>query len=237
MFEVDDQSTTEVTPTVVDQLVGEGKKYKTVDELAKAYMNADEFMETLKSENRTLKEQVTKVATLEEVMERLNQQGKPASTPTEDPPQTQKPLSTEELQALVESTVTGMETSKTRTENLKRANKLLKEAFGDKAEEVFKEVAKSPELEGVYRQLAQVDPDEFIKRFTAVPKNTGAQPDNGGTAILHQAGGNRVQIEGTKEYYDNVRRTDKALYYSQDFQIKMDRAVRSNPDRYFGKTS
>lgn len=235
MFKVDDQSNNEVTPTVVDQLVGEGKKYQSVDELAKAYMNADEFLETLKAENRELKEKATKVATIDEVMERINSQSKPADVVADQPAQSQG-LTKEELQALVEATVTGMETSKTRTENLKKANTLLKEAFGEKAEEAFKEVAKTPELEKVYQQLAEVDPQEFIKRFVAVPKNTAAQPDTGGTAVLHTPGGNRIQVEGTKEFYDNIRRTNASLYYSQDFQLQMDKAVRSNPDKYYGRS-
>ena len=38
-------------------LVGDGQKYKTPEELAKAYSNADQFIEQLKDENRKLREQ------------------------------------------------------------------------------------------------------------------------------------------------------------------------------------
>ena len=41
------QDTAEPT---VDQLVGEGKKYATVDDLAKAYANADMFIGQLKTD-------------------------------------------------------------------------------------------------------------------------------------------------------------------------------------------
>lgn len=240
MFNVDDQSTTGGTDVtnMADQLVGEGKKYKSVDDLAKAYMSIDEFVETLKAENHELKEKVTKASTIDEVIERINKA--PVTGMSKDPSAStaQGLVSAEEITKLVEKTITGLETSKSRTENLKKANMLLKEAYGDKAEEVFKEVAKTPELESVYRQLAQVDPDEFIKRFVSVPKNTSAAPDTGGQAgVLHIPGSNRATIEGTKDYYDNIRKTDKARYYSQDFQIKMDRAVRNNPSLYYGKSN
>lgn len=42
-------------PITVDVLVGEGRKYKTQDELAKAYVNADSFIEQLKRDLATAK--------------------------------------------------------------------------------------------------------------------------------------------------------------------------------------
>lgn len=237
VFKVDDQSTVQQdTDEVVAALVGEGKKYKTITDLAKAYMNIDEFVETLKAENHELKEKVTKASTIDEVMERLSSQSKAGVSDPSTVTQSTGGVSADEIQKLVEKTVTGLETSKTRTENLKKANALLAEAFGDKAGEVFKDVASTPELENVYRELAQVAPEKFIQHFLNVPKNTGVQPDTSGSVSATTTGTSvRVSQPGTKEYYDNVRKTNKALYYSQEFQVGMDKAVRSNPDLYYGK--
>src|SRR5687767_9591535 len=71
---------TPAKPVVPDQdnplaiLVGEGRKYKTVEELAKAYIHIDGFAETLKGENTKLREDLAKSTTLDQVLERLKAQ-------------------------------------------------------------------------------------------------------------------------------------------------------------------
>lgn len=226
---------TNSAPNPLEILVGEGKKYKTMEDLAKAYLNADEHISTLTGENAALREQVTKATTIEEVMERLNKQGQSHSQ--NDNSATTGSLTPEDVRKLVTEAVTGLETSKTRTDNMKRANALMQEHFGEKAGAVFKEVAKTPELEKLYKELAQVDPDEFIRRFADVPKNT-TQTDSGSTTntpTIPVGNGGRINQIGTKEYYDNIRRTKPGLYYSSDFQLEMDKVVRGNKDLYYGR--
>ena len=66
------------TGNPIEELVGEGKKYRSVEDLAKAYKNADQFIETLKTEKRTLEEQyhdaIAKNRSIEEIIEALNKQ-------------------------------------------------------------------------------------------------------------------------------------------------------------------
>ncbi len=234
---VQTSTATQAQSDIVAALVGEGKKYKTVDELAKAYINADGFIETLKAENRELKEKTTAAKTIDDVLERLQQQH--ATQQTDKSSGSSEGVSVDDLTKLVEATVTGLESKKQREGNLLKADAKMKEAFGEKAADKFAEVAATPELKRVYMELASVDPDKFVSLFTGnVLKNT-ANADQGGvnTTVNYSSTnqGGRVNTAGAKEYYDNVRRTNPSLYYSQDFQIKMDSLVRSNPDLYYGK--
>jgi len=240
-----DGVSTQATPTGVDTqtqsemvaaLVGEGKKYKTVDDLAKAYVNADDFIEQLKAENRELKEKVVATKTIDDVLERLKQQ----QSQSVDQP-TNGSIAPSDLARLVEQTVTGMETKKQRESNLLKADAKMKEVFGEKAAEKFAEVAATPDLKRVYMELASVDPDKFVSLFagTNVLKNTASADASGGvnTTVNYSSTnqGGRVNTPGTKEYFDNVRRTNPSVYYGQEFQLKMDSSVRSNPDLYYGK--
>jgi hypothetical protein len=225
------------TSDIVSALVGEGKKYKTFDDLAKGYINADGFIEQLKAENRDLKEKVTAAKTVDDVLQRLNQQ---QTTQESDPsPAPTKGVDVSELSKLVEATVTGLETQKQRRSNMLKADAKMKEVFGEKAGEKFAEFASTPELQKVYTELASVDPDKFISLFVGdVPKNTGV--GSGGTVntTVNYSSANpsgRVQQFGTKEYFDNIRRTNPKSYYSTDFQLKMDTAVRTNPNLYYKK--
>ena len=241
-----DTATSQPSPTsdapqtqseMVAALVGEGKKYKTIDDLAKAYINADDFIEQLKAENRELKERVTATKTIDDVLERLKQQ---QSQPV-DQPATGQHIAPSDLAKLVEQTVTGLETKKQRESNLLKADAKMREVFGEKAAEEFAKVAVTPDLKKVYMELAAVDPDKFVGLFTGgnVPKNTASADVSGGvnTTVNYSTTnqGGRANTPGTKEFYDNVRRSNPALYYSQDFQLKMDQTVRNNPNLYYGK--
>ena len=215
---------------MVAALVGEGKKYKTVDDLAKAYISADEFIEKLKLENHELREKTTAAKTIDDVLERLNQRQNIENAD-------QQPSVTD-LTKLVEQAVTGLETKKQRESNLLKADKLMKEMYGEKAGDKFAELASTPELKTAYMQLASVDPDKFVSLFSGgKPPSTGVETSSGvNTTISYTStNGVRVNQEGTKEYFDNIRRTNPTMYYSQDFQLKMDKTVRSNPDVYYGK--
>jgi len=221
---------TQTQSEMVAALVGEGKKYKTIDDLAKAYVSADEFIERLKAENHELREKAVATKTIDDVLERLNQ--RQTTEPVDQQP------SVADLTTLVEQAVTGLETKKQREGNLLKADAKMKELFGEKAAEKFEAVAATPELKQVYMQLAAVDPDKFVSLFSGTPTpsagvETGSSVNT--TTTYSSTNGVRVQQEGTKEFYDNMRRTNPSLYYSQDFQLKMDRSVRSNPDLYYGK--
>ena len=71
------------------ELVGEGKKYKDATELAKAYANADQFIETLKSEKHTLEEEYNgfklKAKTVEDVLSRLDMKPEPKPVTANEP--------------------------------------------------------------------------------------------------------------------------------------------------------
>lgn len=225
------------TSEIVSALVGEGKKYKTLDDLAKGYINADGFIEQLKAENRELKEKAVAAKTVDDVLQRLNQQ---QTTQDSDPtPAPAKGIDVSELSKLVEATVTGLETQKQRQSNMLKADAKMKELFGEKAGAKFAEFASTPELQKVYTELASVDPDKFISLFSGdVPKNTGVGGSGTVNTAANYAAANpsgRLQQFGTKEYFDNVRRTDPKTYYSTDFQLKMDTAVRTNPSLYYRK--
>ena len=84
--------------SLFNALVGETQKYKTPDDLAKAYANADQFIETLKEENRKLREQAAQAKTIDDVLERITTQ---SNAPVDDTP-TDSGLTPDVVQQLVE---------------------------------------------------------------------------------------------------------------------------------------
>ena len=233
----DDQSKSAPAPATTDAslfqaLVGETQKYKTPDDLAKAYTNADQFIETLKEENRKLREQVTQAKTIDEVLERMSKQG--STTEDDNPPA--PGITPDFVQQLVEKTLEGRKQQDTRTSNLLKADQMMKEKFGEKAAEVFKQRASSPEKAQVLMQLAATDPAEFVNLFTGSTNVQANNFDAGSmnTTSVASNSGNRANTEWTKEWTTKVRKEDPNRYWSQEFQYKLQQTVSKNPSLYFG---
>jgi hypothetical protein len=227
-------TTTTATPVVelFTSLVGENQKYKTPEDLAKAYNNADQFIETLKEDNRKLREQVTQAKTIDEVLERMSKQN---VAPVDDNPPVQG-FSSEDVQQLVEKTLLGREVAKTKTDNLLLADKLMKDKFGEKAEEMFKQRAANPEKARILMELAATDPAEFVSLFNGVvPPANNMDSGSVNTTSVASSSGNRAAIEGTKEWAAKVRKENPNQYWSQEFQHKLQQTVTKNPALYFGQ--
>lgn len=234
-------STTTTQSEEISLLVGEGRKYKTIEELAKAYLNADSFIEQLKAENQELRTKTVEAKTIDEVLERLtaNQSSAASATASDQAPSTNG-LSATDVAKIVQQTVTGLETAKIKEGNIKKADAKMREAFGDKAAEVYKSVAKTPELHTAYMQLAEADPEQFVALFTKQSTTSqGSQVDSGSnvnTTMTYTSGNNvRENTQGTKEYYAKIRKEDPKRYYSQSIQLEMNKSAVSDPKKYFGK--
>lgn len=224
-------------PESVALLVGEGRKYKTIEELAKAYVNIDGFAETLKSENAALKEDAKKAATLDEVLKRLEVKAD-NSTQDQRAQTTQSGLSVADVATIVQQQITGRETQRTQEANLLKADTEMRKLFGDKAEEVFRKEAATPDMKKALMALAAVAPDKFVALFQ--PATTGGTTTDNSSVVNTAAltGGNvsgRVADPGCKEFYDNLRRTKPAHYYSSAVQSTMNKVAVDNPRHFFNR--
>lgn len=227
------QSSTTTDGQLFTALVGETQKYKTPEDLAKAYTNADQFIETLKEENRKLREQAAAAKTIDEVLERMSKQ---SGAPENDNPPVQgfKP---EDVQQLVEKTLESRDAATRKKSNLELADKLMKEKFGGKAGEIFQQRANSPEKVKALMDLAAIDPTEFITLFTGTTNVQANSMDSGSvnTTSVPSSGGDRSVIEGTKEWAAKIRKDNPSQYWSQEFQYKLQQTVSKNPALYFGQ--
>jgi hypothetical protein len=236
------QSTTQQNSTTPDSqvaiLVGEGRKYKTIEDLAKAYINLDGFTEKLKGENAEFREKLAGAKTIDDVLQRLTA-SQDASTQDQGADKG-KSLTADEIAKIVRSQITGLETEKSRRENMLKADAAMKKQFGEKAGEVFSQAAATPEKKQALMQLASVDPDAFVKLFVPAAAAQGTtQTDSGSTVNTAALGditqSSRVNDPGTKDFYDALRKKEPRKYYSQEIQLAMHKAAQANPEKYFGR--
>ena len=113
--------------SLVAALVGSGKKYATLEELAKSRLEADSFIDTLKSENAELRKEQSSRTTIMDVMDAIKAQNKDSEI-------TSDPLSDEDLQRRITETIEQRDAERTKSMNRADAKKLVLEQLdGDES--------------------------------------------------------------------------------------------------------
>jgi len=215
----------------LEKYVGEGKKYKDVEELAKAYDNANAFIPTLKADMEALKE-----FTLEQLASRANasnpNQPDPPLNPNErdgshpNPANPAPPKEREEvdLNERIKQALEERDTEKRLKENAKITEEAMLKHYGSKEAAVEAIRVKAEELNVSPQWLADSafqSPKAFFgvmgiseetPRSTSTPN---ASSDVNPRTIEQKFGGPKPN---TYAWYDNIRRTDPKRYRSPELQ-------------------
>lgn len=224
----------ETEPVVVDnpleELVGDGKKYKTVEELAKAYKNADQFIETLKTEKRTAEEQyhdaISKSKSIEEILAALNET---KTTIVEKPTQTQEPV---DVRGEVAKVMAERETAAKKKETADTSWSKLAELYGDldKARVAVTEyVGGDPVKAKLIETLGSTNPDEMVKFMSSMKKPIETFTDDGTPS---NADPNGIPAALTWKLAKDIKKNNPRLFNSMKFQKALHSAAASNTDFY-----
>jgi hypothetical protein len=131
-------NTASAIPTELTEWVGEGKKYRTVEDAMKSVPHAQSHIQKLEAERVALQEELAKRKAAEEVLAEI----KAASTKTVETPA--KSVDEATIAAIAARTLEQREQTRIYESNAQSVAGTLKEKFGDKAEDVYK--AKAAEL-------------------------------------------------------------------------------------------
>lgn len=204
------------TVSPLTTLVGEGKKFKTVEDLAKGKLEADNFIEQLKKEKAELHAALQSKATEAKVQETIQE-----TTQTN----TKASVGEDNLRTLVAQTVQNLFAEQEVQSNIVTVNKKLQEVYGDNA---AKKVAdRAAELNvGVdfLKSVAAKSPSAFYKLLDT----TQAQAPSGGVAQSTVTTPISLDTKQGKNWedYQNMRKTDPVTYYSSAVQNEIYQARR-----------
>ena len=167
-----------VVPPELTEIVGEGKKYATVDDALKAVPHAQKHIKTLEEELAQIREDLSKRKTTEELLAELKETGiSPAPTPA-----AKQEITPDQVAQLVTQALEQRQTEEARKVNVTKVTSAFTEAFGDKAEENFINIAKEAGLSiANLNSLAATSPIAVLKLAGLVNKQ---QPSN----ITHPKG-------------------------------------------------
>jgi hypothetical protein len=209
----------------LEDLVGEGKKFKSVEDLARAKIEADNFIAKIKAENEELRREVTvstrpAVDRTQEILDRMEALfNKPV---TERQPVPQEPERTE-VKGLtakdVEDLLIQRERQAQAERNLNTVKTKLAEVYGDKYGDALKSMAEKNGLTASYiDQLAATAP-QVVLNLMAQQK-----PDGLFTPPQSAVNVNFAPTAGphkTKSWYNQLKATDRAKYFSKEVQLQM----------------
>jgi hypothetical protein len=210
---------------VLKELVGEGKKFKTVEDLAKGKLESDTFIEQLKSEQAALRlelaakeEKVKEAATLKELMDKLDK-AKPNSTGKEET----TPLSRDELKKMFLDTVEERDKSTARTSNRAKANEVLLGKFGGDAEKASTYVASKAKELGLTKEALGELSETSPNAFTQLLGLQGTSSSQSGTVNSMKTVNTEAFIpsgNGAKDisYYAELRKKDSKAFFAPKTQ-------------------
>jgi hypothetical protein len=229
-FNSDDQNGNSNEQDYVAKIVQEkGETWKDPQALAKGYLSAQEYIQSIERKNQELLEDLTKSKTREEVLEELRKQNvQPTGreTHTQDSTSTgdgnTSQTSVEDIKSMIVETLTERERSNTAAQNLREADAKLSEKFGTDAASVVD--AKAKEL-GLSKErlteIASESPTAFLNLIGEPPQAEGNRTP-ASTVNTQGDSFNRDSNQRDWGYYQKMRRENPKLYYSAKMQRQLD---------------
>lgn len=217
-----------------DDLVGEGKKYKTNDDAAKAIFEKDRFIEQLKSEAEEFRKELqsrSAVDKSQEILDRLDALRKEPVTEgrlTTEPERTEvKGLSVEDVDKLLQA----RERKAQENANIAKVKAALEEEFGDQYDKALKSIGEKNGLTPkALDELAAQAPQLVLNLINGVvKKDVGFTPPNSSlsTGFVPTSGNIR-----TRSYYNKMKETDRTKYFSAEVRAQQYKDAMSLGDAF-----
>lgn len=217
------------TQNALETLVGEDKKFKTVDDLAKGKLEADNHIQRLEGELAELRTKVTATSTLEEMLAKLQQTPKPEPTPEPKPEahQPAKPAGITE-DALAEKVRELLEEKDRQSivqRNVQEVTNRLVSVYGDevKANEFVRQRAAELQVPLDYLQdVAARSPKAFFELVKVAEPVAPPGPTHGDknpAALSKHSPGVKPN---TYKWYQEIRKTDPEAYKKLQLQMHND---------------
>jgi hypothetical protein len=209
------------------ELVGEGKKFKSLEDLAVGKQEADKHIEQLEGELKLLREQMgsleeqsNKAATVSDLVAAVRNANKPDV-------EGNQPVSEEQLQEMVASIMDGRTEAQTRASNYQEANQSVLDKFNgdvEAARTYTAERAKQLHMTAAQlKALGEESPSAF-KQLMDVKPSTGSQSTQAvpGAVQTGSMAPRMDAIDGhhTKAYYDKLKAEIGPAKYWNDTKIQ-----------------
>lgn len=228
VFEAADQGGESKETNPLEELVGEDKKFKTLEDLARGKLEADAFIEKLKEENALALSELekhnkdvddsVKVSDLIQAVKDAQQQDSEGNNQ----------MTEEDLSNKVREILRGENAKATAEANRAKGNELVLQKVGGDVEAAKIYVAERAKELGItpakLAELSEVSPDAFAKLVDSEPSisSRGKVPvqDRNPQAMKHTSSVETIEGRHTKAYYDRLRKEMGTVKYLQNRKLQ-----------------
>lgn len=232
----EDQPAQNETPTsLYETLVGEGKKFKTVEDLAKAKLESDRFIEQLKEEPKQLREDLNRLVEetrlLKELATRNN--GAPLAQQEQKTPDSSSPEI--DLDARIRETLKRTAEEDRRQQNINQVNEAMVQTYGtlEKAKEVLKQKATELGVGAEFLQdVAARSPKAFFQTV-GITEVARAQMTSANSTVNTAAMGSTGVKTNTYKWYQQLRKDNPSMYNSPKIQNQMMKDALNQGDAFY----
>ena len=235
LFDTEDPGNENNDNNPFETLVGDGKKFKTPEDLAKAKIEADSFIDKLKGELQEMRTELQSRLTLEEMMDKIKPQEPagemPTTTQQEPGPSEAKEVN---LQEEVRRLLSEEKSKEQRTQNIETVRSTLKERFGSDYNNRLRSLSQELSVsEKFLSDMAATSPQAFLRLVDSSNQSrqtpTGAPPRSSMDVNTQMNEGSRKNWA----YYSNLRKSDPRSYFSAKVQAEIHKeAMRQGPKFY-----
>lgn len=218
----------------LELLVGEGKKYATVEEMAKGMVHSQSHITKLESEATTLQEDAQKAKSIDEILAAVNAEkgNNQHSEQQEQSDQTTQQPDTVDIATQIKNALAEQAQTTSAQANVKQVTDSLGKSLGTRADEVYSRVGK--ELGVNLDELSKTAPDAVIRLCTGQQTTVNQQqgdltPSQHNHVLTHSSVIAELSYEGIQEL--NAK---GGMTREQKFQLEMDNAI-AQGDKFFDK--
>lgn len=221
------QTPLDETKNYLEELVGEGKKFKDANDLAKGKAFGDAHIATLERTLAEMRVELQTRKTAEELIHKISLANKQDPSSGRDPPVLENEvlnksgLSAED----VEKMLLEREMKRTRDNNLNETSQKLREVYGDNAASTIQAKAQELGVSSDYlKSLAQDSPKVFISLFGKVPEST-KEPFNAPPKSGIRTSSTAADTGEKWSDFQKTKRENPNLYWSVGYQRKLTEAA------------
>lgn len=246
LFDQNDNPQLDQSKNYLDELVGEGKKFKTVEDLARGKAESDLYIQTvntradqLRDDYLQLREQLnardseaTAQAKFDEMLSRYETIRNNPQSPVEPPERKPTPqFDPSKLDSLIEEKLLKTEADRKAATNFSSVQKKLKEQLGSNYQSVLQERMNELDLttEDI-NSLARKSPTAF---FNTLGLNQQQQESlvSGPRSTQRSSFAPKAAEKRTWSYYENLRKANPKIYYDPKIANQMhDDAIALGPE-------
>lgn len=229
---LDQSNTVQTDPNknYLEELVGEGKKFKTPEDLARGKYEADQMIshknqqfDQLREDYLKLREEYTSRAKLEDLVDQLAQRQLASSeSNTQNTNEASKPsIDPKEIESLVSSKIQEFELSKKQTENFNQVRSRLSERYGNNYQSVLKEQIEQLGLTEMFvNDLARNHPQVLYKTLGLDQPKSSEQFQAPPRSQRNDSFAPSTQ-KRTWSYYQKMRKENPKLWLDNKTQTQM----------------